>query len=349
MSAKGKGRPGYYQDLVWTPELATQQACQRQKVAEMCRALFRALDQHGGQAVTLSTIGSDFKVAQLKKDPQFKNVKLVEIFKMFEDVFEVMPDEGGSFKVRLQPGAQAALPDVEQMMEQELQEEVGLALPDRIENPRTTKEKMQSLRIELLYALARRGRRVPLQELGQEPRVQQRKQGLGTARKLVDFVKIFPSNFRVIAEEGLAQNMIVELASTDVKDQYMIDLAIVKNQQAMQQMSEKGARKGSGRGAGASGGRSGSASASASMPQMMLPAGGSDAYRMLYASYAQQQDASNAAALGALVQGLTAQANAAGMTGFSGFSPGFSTGFSPPSTGFSPASPASTGFSPGFS
>jgi len=239
--AKGRGKAGYFQDLIWTPGVQLAREAEQKKESEMARALFNALEMHGGQSVTLSQIGSDFKVAQMKKDAMFKNVRLLDILRQYEDVFELIPDNiTGGWTVRLQPGAQAALPDAEAMIEKEIKES-DLMLPERIENPIGAKERMQALRIELLHALSRRGNRVPLQELGQEPRVQQRKQGLHQAKKLVDFIRLFPGNFRVVADD---LQMLVETASTSVADMSMIDQSIIKNQQAMNQLSQKGGGKG---------------------------------------------------------------------------------------------------------
>mmetsp|Transcript_65548 Transcript_65548/g.203042 ORF Transcript_65548/g.203042 Transcript_65548/m.203042 type:complete len:288 (+) Transcript_65548:95-958(+) len=234
----------------------------------MARALFNALEMHGGQAVTLSQIGSDFKVAQMKKDHMFKNIRMLDILRQYENVFELTPDNiTGGWTVRLQPGAQAALPDAEAMIEKDLKE-TDLMLPERMDNPTGPREKMQALRIELLHALSRRGNRVPLQELGQEPRVQQRKQGLHQAKKLVDFIRLFPDNFRVVADE---MQMIVEIASTDVSDVSMIDHSIFKNQQAMSQLSQKGGKGGKSGKGGKLGCGKGSRYASAPYPppQMM--------------------------------------------------------------------------------
>uniref|UniRef100_A0A7S1RZZ4 HTH OST-type domain-containing protein n=1 Tax=Alexandrium catenella TaxID=2925 RepID=A0A7S1RZZ4_ALECA len=236
--AKGRGKGGYFSDLVWTPTIQAAREGEKKKETEMARALFNSLEMHhGGNSVTLSQIGSDFKVAQMKKDPMFKNIRLLDILRQYEDVFELTPDGlTGGWTVKLQPGAQAALPDAEAMLEQELRE-TDLALPDRIDNPAGPKEKMQALRVELLHALSRRGNRVPLQELGQEPRVQQRKQGLHQAKKLVDFIRLFPMNFRIVADD---MQMIVETASPNVSDQSMIEQSIFKNNVSMNQFSSKG-------------------------------------------------------------------------------------------------------------
>jgi len=262
---KGKGKNGLYMDLVWTPQLQAAKKLEQQKDAEMACALFKALEMHGGQAVTLSQLGSDFKVAQLKRHSLFKNVRLLDILRQYEDIFELTPDGiSGGWTVRGKPGAQAALPGAETIAEQTRQ--VSLMLPDRIENPIGTKEKMQSLRIELLHALSRRGSRVPLQELGQEARVQQRKAGLHQAKKLIDFIRIFPENFTVSSDDT---QMVVEIASTNVADQSMIELSIQRSQQALQSMSKGG--KGFGNRPRQSSQTSRPLSSSASRPAQALP------------------------------------------------------------------------------
>jgi len=227
---RGKGKNGLYQDLVWTPQLAAAKKLELQTDAEMAFALFKAFELHDGEAVTLSQLGSNDKVAQLKRHSQFKNVRLLDIVKQHENIFEVQPDGiSGGWTVKRVPGAQAALalPGAEAISEQNLGKG-NLMLPARIENPVGTKEKMQALRIELLHVLSRRGDRVPLQELGQVARVQQRKQGLHQAKKLIDFIRIFPRNFSVSADDD---QMVVETASTNVADTSMIELSIQRSQQ----------------------------------------------------------------------------------------------------------------------
>lgn len=219
---KGKGKHGFYSDLFWTPLIAQALAIERKKDSEMVRALFTAIEMHNGKCVTLSQLGSDYKVSQLKKDNMWKSVRLLDILEAYEDIFELVPDgSSGGWQVKLQPGAEAALPDAEEFMEREMNEQE--ALPPRIDNPKSQFEKMQSLRIELLYALARRGNKVQLQELGQEPRVQRVKQSLHQAKKLIEFIRMFPSNFKVTADDS---QMLIEVTSTSVSDQSMIDRAI---------------------------------------------------------------------------------------------------------------------------
>jgi len=240
-SGKGgtKGKNGLFQDIVWTPAIAAAKAEEKRKDAAIVRALFNAIEMHGGgvggSAVTLSQIGSDYNVAQLKKESKFKKMKLLDILKFYEDVFELTPDGvTGGYVVKLHPGAEAALPDAETFFGGEI-EESDLMLPERLEDPRSLKEKMQALRVELIHALHRRGRKVALQELGQEPKVQQSKSLLHKAQKLIDFIKLFPDNFAMINDDA---SMIIELVSMDVYDQSMIDASLLKNSMSMSMASK---------------------------------------------------------------------------------------------------------------
>merc|ERR1719215_410268 len=109
-------------------------------------------------------------------------------------------------------------------------------------NPR---DKMQAFRIELLYALSRRNGRCAVQDLGQEPRVQRHKAGLLQAKKLLDFVKLFPANFRVLTDDPQQPGMMIEVGSANVDDREMIDLSILKQHQAaLGPMGGKGGGRG---------------------------------------------------------------------------------------------------------
>eukprot|EP00928_Gymnodinium_smaydae_P084602 TRINITY_DN6787_c0_g1_i1.p1 TRINITY_DN6787_c0_g1~~TRINITY_DN6787_c0_g1_i1.p1 ORF type:complete len:698 (+),score=104.30 TRINITY_DN6787_c0_g1_i1:121-2094(+) len=229
-----------YMDIVWTPEMAIKKALEKQKMDMLVRSLHRAIDMHNGGAVSLSQLGSDFKVAELKKDPFFKNWRLLDILKDFGDIFELeaVPNISGGILVRLQPGAAAALPDAEAAAEHV--DESEALLPERVENPRTLREKIQSLRIELLHALHRRGGKTAIQDLGQEPRVQKRKQGLHQAKKLIDTVRIFPENFEVSqADDG---QFVVEIKNFDVSDQSMIEQSLRGPDAAPQASKSNGGR-----------------------------------------------------------------------------------------------------------
>ncbi|CAK0907085.1 unnamed protein product, partial [Prorocentrum cordatum] len=97
----------------------------------------------------------------------------------------------------------------------------------RIKDPCTVREKVQALRIELIYALSRRGGKTAIQDLGQEPRVQKAKQGAQVGqKKLVDWLKLYPDNFALTCNDGA--QMIVELASVDASDMSMIDRLLAR-------------------------------------------------------------------------------------------------------------------------
>lgn len=162
---------------------------------------------------------------------------VLDILKRYEEVFDLEPDPLGGWQVRLAataPGVLAMLPASENpaaMVDSIVPMEA--MLPERMENPATSRDKMQALRIEIMHAISRRGGKSPVQELGQEPRVQRHKQGLHQAKKLLDFIKLFPANFRIASDDSpVAPQMVIELASFDVNDKEMIDVSILKAHQA---------------------------------------------------------------------------------------------------------------------
>jgi len=238
---QGKGKWGTYQDIVWTPQIAAQNQVQKQKDAAMARALFNAAEVHGGRRVTLSQLGSDFSVSQLKKDSQFQNHKLIDILRFHENVFELVPDSAiGGFLVNLQPGAGAGLPDAETFFE-ELNEST-LLLPERIDEPRSQSQRMQALRIELVHVIHKRGGKAALNELGQDQKVQKVKTGLPKTLKMVEFVRMFPANFTVTS--GPTGLMDVALDNADVYDQSMIERNLLRAQEMTQRFRDKGKGKG---------------------------------------------------------------------------------------------------------
>jgi len=244
MKGTSKGKFGQYQDIVWTPQIAAQNALLQQKDAAMARALFNACEVHGSKRVTLSQLGSDFNVSVLKKDSQFSNHKLIDILRFHENVFELVPDSGiGGFLVNLQPGAGAGLPDAETFFEE--MTESTLLLPERIDEPRSQSQRMQGLRIELVHVVHKRGGKAALNELGQDQRVQKVKTGLPKTLKLIEFIRMFPANFTITTNPtGL---MDITLDSPDCYDQSMIERNILRAQQMTQQFRDKGKGKGGSR------------------------------------------------------------------------------------------------------
>lgn len=232
-----------YRDLVWTPEMDEKKHTEKTKENALLYALYEAVEMHGSQTVPLSQLGSDFKVAELKKDQHFKNWRLLDILKEYEDVFELTPSStaAGGMIVSLQPGAAAALPDAESRAEHVSNE--FLELPERIENPKNAIEKAQALRIELVHALTRRGGKCAIQELGQEPRVQEKKKVVHQAKKLLDWVKAFPGNFQLTPD---GQNMIVDLASPNCDDLKVIEKLVGRRDEHLNYSNNSSTTGGSG-------------------------------------------------------------------------------------------------------
>lgn len=318
LKGQGKSKFGYYTDIVWTPELAAHNELVKSKDAQFARALYNACEIHGGQRVTISQIGANFEVNSLKKDPQFRNHKLIDILRSHEKVFDLVADSGiGGFVVNLQPGAGAALPDAETFFNEMTEEE--LMLPTRIEEPRSQAQRMQALRIELCHVLYKRGKKAQLNELGQDQKVQKVKTGLPKTLKLIEFIRGFPGNFTVTNRtDGL---MDVELNSADCSDQSMIERSIEKTRQATERFREKGLGKGRG-GGGGGGGRDFGGSSQRSMHDAQALLENSPQQQYLNA-LAQQSIAAAYGAYGqpAVGQGFSA-APAHGQPGAAGF--GFS-------------------------
>merc|ERR1712224_1051498 len=91
---------------------------EKRKEWSMVRALYEAVDNYDGEIVTISQMGTDCKVAQLKKDPQFVNEKLLDILNRYEEVFEVVMDSTRGHVAKLKAGAQVAMPDAEEALQQ---------------------------------------------------------------------------------------------------------------------------------------------------------------------------------------------------------------------------------------
>jgi len=219
----GMNKRGLYMDLVWTPTLAAVKEREERLEKEMARALLHAAEQYRGQDTAVSKLGFDFKVARIKKDNHFKNEKLLDILKRHPDVFELVPDGQGGFNVLIQPGALGVLYTDEEL---EAKNKAEAMLPPKLENPYNIRERMQALRIEVIHALHHRGGASLVQELGQEPGVQQAKQTIAQAKKLQDFVKLFPHNFILHAVDS---GSIIQLLSYDVADRSMIDQSVQQN------------------------------------------------------------------------------------------------------------------------
>ncbi|CAK0801295.1 unnamed protein product, partial [Prorocentrum cordatum] len=78
----------WYADIYWTPEMKNKKASESQKESDLVTALYKALEMHAGKSVTLSQLGSDYKVAELKKDPFFKQRRLLDFLREHDNIFE---------------------------------------------------------------------------------------------------------------------------------------------------------------------------------------------------------------------------------------------------------------------
>lgn len=239
----GKGWYGY-NDVVWTPEISALNKEAKKKDAAMARALFNIATVHGGRKITVSQLGADFTVGQLKKDPQFQNHKLIDILRYHDEVFELVPDSGiGGFVVNLTPDAVNQLPDAGTYVK--VVDENEALLPVRIENPISQAQKMQAMRIELVHVIYRRGNKCALNECGQDQKVQKIKAGLPKALKLIDFFRQFPGNFEVAPGDGGLMD--ITLINADCSDTSMIERNIVRAAEATERFRAKGLSKGKAR------------------------------------------------------------------------------------------------------
>lgn len=218
---------------MWTPELQEQTDLEIRQETHLVWALFEAIQQRGGTDVSVSMLGADFKVKQMKELNQFKALKLQDIFKQYDKVFQFKDMEEtklGSL-VSIQPDGEASLPEPDEELSAVINAnaEADLLLPSRIESPAGVQEKMQALRIELLYALSRRDNKASCTELGQDPRLQKCREGIAQAKQLQNFIKLFPANFGFVTEDEIPQ---VSVLDYDVTDQSMIESSVASNQRA---------------------------------------------------------------------------------------------------------------------
>jgi len=214
---------GGFRDVVWTPELQEKVDTEKRKETHLVWALFEAIQNRGSMDVQVSMLGSDFKVKQLKEDSQFNKMKLLDMLKQYDQVFDVKEAEGALSMslVSITPTAEASLPEPDEELAAEISanSEADMLLPARLDNPVGVMEKMQALRIEIMHALSRRGNKASCGELGQDPRCQKAREGISQAKSLQNFVKLFPSNFELSTEDAVLQVSVVDY---DVTDQSMI-------------------------------------------------------------------------------------------------------------------------------
>lgn len=168
-------------------------------------------------------------MAQIRKAyRELGGVKLDDIMAKHPDVFR--PHGDGTVELVSEPRCPSWV------------EDTSVGLPCRIAAPVRMQEKIQALRIEIIYALSKReGHRCQVNDLGKEPLVGKAKQGIFQAQKITDFVKIFPRNFRLVTHPEDGSPAEVELVSIDVEDESMIVASIARNTESFR---SKGKGKG---------------------------------------------------------------------------------------------------------
>mmetsp|Transcript_67472 Transcript_67472/g.135479 ORF Transcript_67472/g.135479 Transcript_67472/m.135479 type:complete len:366 (-) Transcript_67472:62-1159(-) len=235
MMEDGSLPEGVQAERAWVevPPLSSLSMEDRQKAIQLCCALWEATQEYGDGKVTVSQLGSHFKVAAIKKEPCFNNMRLVDLIKRHVEIFELIPETGnvtGGWVVKLMPGAADHLPDRTYARDVAAASQVDQGLPPRIEEPVGMDQMLQALRIEVLHACHKRGMQAMLHDLGQEPKILKHKNGPGLhSRKLLELIKIFPQNFSV--EDKGNGNFSIELISLDVDDISMIPEFMARSSQ----------------------------------------------------------------------------------------------------------------------
>eukprot|EP00930_Biecheleria_cincta_P005570 TRINITY_DN10649_c0_g3_i1.p1 TRINITY_DN10649_c0_g3~~TRINITY_DN10649_c0_g3_i1.p1 ORF type:complete len:548 (+),score=119.65 TRINITY_DN10649_c0_g3_i1:75-1718(+) len=238
-ASKVKNKSGTRGPPTWTPELAAEQEQQRidaskdeqNKRSRMVWCLYEALLNmlDVGESASVSQLGADHKVAAIKQDPLFKNKKLLDIVRMYPAVFTVEPDAKTGFKIGVANDAISALPEADEEYAKEMakRDELAKLLPVRILESEvvTPLDKMQALRIEIMHALHRRDGRCSIQELGQDAKLQYRKNSSVHGRSLKEFMAFFPSNFTLVTSEQ--EGLMVEQGSYDVNDTSMMNRVLM--------------------------------------------------------------------------------------------------------------------------
>lgn len=236
---------------VWVevPSLDELDGADKQKAIDLCRALYEACFVYGAEGCTVPQLGSHFKVQTIKKDPCFNHMRLADIIKRHDDVFEMMPDSSisGGWRVKLKPGAMAALPGGAPVAPPEL-ERSNLPLPKSIEDPQSAEEKFQALRINVIHALYKRGGKAVLHDLGQEPKIVELRKDVLHGKPLLQFIRVFPGNFGI--EDMGNGNFMIELTWLDVSETSMIPGAVEEFAQLVVKGPPGGKGKGKAKGMG---------------------------------------------------------------------------------------------------
>eukprot|EP00929_Paragymnodinium_shiwhaense_P006292 TRINITY_DN10949_c0_g1_i1.p1 TRINITY_DN10949_c0_g1~~TRINITY_DN10949_c0_g1_i1.p1 ORF type:complete len:558 (-),score=88.63 TRINITY_DN10949_c0_g1_i1:134-1807(-) len=215
-------RTGQYGDIVWTPQLGEEKRNAEKKEWTMVKAVFDVIQLYGGGPVQMTQACSHYKVQAVKKEPPFKTMKMVDFCKLYPQVIEILPEENGQgFLAKVVPGAKDHFP-VDLDLGEEHGSEIMSNLPKFILNAETPHDKIQALRIEIIHSLANRGSNLLLTDIGHDPRVQQAKREVSALKKVTEFIRMFPKNFRLTE----APPMTVELISTDIEDTSAISEAL---------------------------------------------------------------------------------------------------------------------------
>eukprot|EP00929_Paragymnodinium_shiwhaense_P006298 TRINITY_DN10949_c0_g2_i7.p1 TRINITY_DN10949_c0_g2~~TRINITY_DN10949_c0_g2_i7.p1 ORF type:complete len:551 (-),score=106.26 TRINITY_DN10949_c0_g2_i7:324-1976(-) len=216
-------RNNCYGDIVWTPAIGAEKHAAEKKEWALCRAVFKVIQLYGGGPVQMTQACSHYTVQAVKKEPSFKTMKMVDFCRLYPDVFELIPDStGGGFMAKLVPGAEEALPGDAADAANEEDDEMMKSLPKFIMDAETAHDKLQALRIEIIHSLANRGSKLQLTDIGQDPRVQKAKSLVTSQKKVTEYIRMFPMNFRI----SDAPPLDVELVSTDVTDTGPISAAL---------------------------------------------------------------------------------------------------------------------------
>jgi hypothetical protein len=185
------------------------------KHMELCKCLAEAIKEYGrnGDAVTVSSLGSHYKVHELKKDPVFNNMRLCDILEAHPEWFVVVRcDELPSkWHADLSGGAADVLGALDE------DEQPGAeVLPAPLDEPQSRDEALQAIRIEVIRSLHKRGGTAQMNDIGQEPHINRHRQQWLKDTRFLDLIQKFPGNF-VVEAQGHG-NFLVELISMDCNE-----------------------------------------------------------------------------------------------------------------------------------
>ena len=145
----------------------------------------------------MSSLGSHYKVHELKKDPVFNNMRLCDILEAHPEWFVVVRcDELPSkWHADLSGGAADVLGALDE------DEQPGAeVLPAPIDEPQSRDEALQAIRIEVIRSLHKRGGTAQMNDIGQEPHINRHRQQWLKDIRFLDLIQKFPGNFAVEAQ-----------------------------------------------------------------------------------------------------------------------------------------------------